>query len=272
MNVTTSEKQLFGASNPAPAGKDDEVLLRSTVDDDFEIGTTVATSSASVRLGFLRKVYGILVVQLAVTTAICALCMVQPIRGAVLAASGLLTLFGIIGTFGCIFALMSNKDSYPLNMKLLAAFTVGESILIGTICAQYAAAGLGYLVLEALVITLAIFSSLTAYCLTSKKDFSFMGAGLSAALIALIGASFVNLILGFTGGKSAGLAFIISWGGATLFSLFILYDTSELMHRLSPDDFVIAAVSLYLDIVRFSFSLRVVHELLLSSYISYCFR
>jgi protein lifeguard len=272
MNVTTSEKPVFGTSNAGPVDKEDEVMLRSTVDDDFEIGTTVATSSANVRLGFLRKVYGILAVQLAVTTAICALCMVQPIRGAVLAATGLLALFGIIATFGCIFALMVYKESYPLNMKLLAAFTVGESILVGTICAQYAAAGLGYLVLEALVITLTIFSSLTAYCLTSKKDFSFMGAGLSAALLALIGASFINLILGFTGGMSSGLAFIISWGGATLFSLFILYDTSEIMHRLSPDDFVIAAVSLYLDVVRFSFSLRADTLLLLSSIVSYCFR
>jgi protein lifeguard len=127
---------------------------------------------------------------------------------------------------------------------------VCESILMATICAQYAAAGMGYLVLEALALTLTIFTGLTLYCLLSKKDFSFMGGALYAGLICLIGASVVNLILGFTGGKSTGLAFLISWGGAMLFTLFILYDTSLLMHRLSPDEYIFAAINLYLDILN----------------------
>lgn len=256
MGVSTNggapEKQL--PSGAAAGIKDGESLLRGSLSsyaDDFSHGTCVATSAPEVRLGFLRKVYGILAVQIALTTLIVAIFMeVTPVRNAVLAARGVLTVVAMIGTFGTIFALLFNKDSYPLNMQLLAAFTTMESVLVGTLCAQYAAAGLGYLVLEALVITLAIFSTLTAYCLLSKKDFSFLGGALFAGLMALLGASIVNLILGFTGGKSAGLAFVISWGGATLFSLFILYDTSLLMHHLSPDEYILAAVSLYLDILN----------------------
>jgi protein lifeguard len=249
-SASAAQKPEAGPSDAESDAKEAEDLLRSTVEEDFAVGTTVATSSASVRLGFLRKVYSILALQLALTTFICGIFMLPPVRGAVLAVGGVLTFVGFIATFGCIFALMANKDVFPLNMKLLAAFTVGESLLIGTICAQYAQAGLGYLVLEALVITLAIFTGLTAYCLTTKRDFQFLGAGLFAALIALIGASFVNLIMGFTGGKSEGLAFLISWGGATIFSLFILYDTSQLMQRLSPDDYIVACVSLYLDAIN----------------------
>lgn len=242
------------SSKAASTVKDGDALIRSSLSsyaDDFSHGTCVATSAPEVRLGFLRKVYGILAVQIAVTTLIVAIFMeVTPVRNAVLAGRGVLTVVAILGTFGTIFALLFKKDSYPLNMQLLAAFTTMESVLVGTLCAQYAAAGLGYLVLEALVLTLAVFSSLTAYCLLSKKDFSFMGGALTAGLIALIGASLVNLIIGFTGGKSAGLAFVIAWGGATLFSLFILYDTSLLMHHLSPDEYILAAVSLYLDILN----------------------
>lgn len=212
---------------------------------DIEGGyTDVATASPAVRLGFLRKVFGILGAQLLLTTLVCAVFMlVAPVRHAVLAASSALTIVSMVATFGALFGLMAYKDDYPRNMHLLLAFTLGESLLVGTICAQYAAAGLGYLVLEALFLTLTIFSALTLYTIISKKDFSFMGGALTVALIALVGASFINLILGVTGGQSAGLAFLISWGGAVIFSLFILYDVSMIMHRMSPDDYVIAAVS-----------------------------
>lgn len=41
---------------------------KTSIVDDFMYGTNVATSHVSIRLGFLRKVYGILSVQLAFTT------------------------------------------------------------------------------------------------------------------------------------------------------------------------------------------------------------
>jgi hypothetical protein len=237
----------FGPADAAAKSTTGEPLLTPR-HDDFAFGTCVATSSADVRLGFLRKVYGILAAQIALTVVICGLFMaVGPLRSFVIAANGLLTLVGFFGGLASLFALMGAKDSFPLNMQLLALFTVCESLLVGTVCAQYAAAGLGYLVLEALVLTLAIFTGLTLYCFVSKKDFSFMGGGLFAGLICLLGASFINIIFGFTGGKSTGLAFLISWGGAMLFTLFILYDTSILMLKLSPDEYIVAAINLYLD-------------------------
>jgi len=39
-------------------------------------------------------------------------------------------------------------------------------------------------------------------------------------------------------------------GGALLFSGYILYDTSVIMHHMGPDDYVMAAISLYLDIIN----------------------
>lgn len=211
----------------------------------------VATCAPEVRLGFLRKVFGILGAQLALTVAICAACMfVAPLRAAVLAGGGALSAVAMVATFGTLFALMLHKDSHPTNMRLLFAFTAAEAVLMGVVCARYAAAGLGYLVLEALVLTTAIFGGLTAYCFVSRRDFSFMGGALSAALFALIGASVVNLLFGVTGGQSPGLALLISWGGALLFSLYILYDVSMIMHHLSPDDYVLAAINLYLDFIN----------------------
>lgn len=139
---------------------------------------------------------------------------------------GTITIISAIATFATLFALIAKKDSYPINLQLLALFTVFESFLVGTVCARYAASGLSILVFEALLITLTIFGGLTFYAFWSKRDFSFMGAALFTMLIALIGCSFINLFLGITGNKSPLLAFVISWGGSVLFSLYILYDST----------------------------------------------
>lgn len=198
----------------------------NTLPDDFSYGTSVATSSPSVRLAFIRKVYGILAFQLLLTVFISASFMfISPLRKFAIQASGLLTIVSTIGTLGSLFALIAVKDQHPLNFQLLIAFTCFESLLVGSVCAIYAQSGLSLLVLEALIITLCIFGGITAYAFISKKDFSFMGGALFAALIALIGCSLINFFLGVTGNKSPALAFLISWGGSVLFSFYILYDS-----------------------------------------------
>lgn len=199
--------------------------------NDFSYGTSVATCEPNIRLGFIRKVYGILAVQLAITTAICTLFMlVTPLRNLAIAGYGVITIASTIGTFGTLLALMVYKDSHPVNMQLLAGFTVCESLLMAMVCARYAQSGLSVLVVEALVITLAIFSGITLYAFTSKKDFSFMGGALYAALMGLLIAMIVNMFLGFTGNKSPFMAMLISYGGSLLFSLYILYDSKLLFN------------------------------------------
>jgi protein lifeguard len=48
----------------------------SSLIDDFNYGTNVANSDVKVRLGFLRKVYGILSIQLTFT-AVCGLVIIM---------------------------------------------------------------------------------------------------------------------------------------------------------------------------------------------------
>ena len=43
---------------------------------------------------------------------------------------------------------------------------------------------------------------------------------------------------------------VFSLAGALLFVGYILYDTSLIIHHLGPDDYVVAAVTLYLDIIN----------------------
>ena len=38
--------------------------------------------------------------------------------------------------------------------------------------------------------------------------------------------------------------------GALVFSLFIIYDTHMIMRKLSPEEYIFAAINLYLDIIN----------------------
>lgn len=50
---------------------------------------------------------------------------------------------------------------------------------------------------------------------------------------------------------SRTLDMIIAGAGCLLFSAYIIYDTHMLLNRLSPDEWVLACVSLYLEYVHF---------------------
>lgn len=57
---------------------------------------------------------------------------------------------------------------------------------------------------------------------------------------------------------------VYSGFGVLLFSGYILYDTSMIMKRLSPDEWVMAVVSLYLDAINvFLFVLLSSHAFIL---------
>ncbi|GFR99326.1 protein lifeguard 4 [Elysia marginata] len=53
----------------------------------------------------------------------------------------------------------------------------------------------------------------------------------------------------------------ISLAGAALFCVFIVVDTHLLMSRLSPEEYIMAAINLYLDILNlFLYILRILGE------------
>jgi len=61
------------------------------------------------------------------------------------------------------------------------------------------------------------------------------------------------LILGgfmfaFVGGEIAQTAMAV--GGALLFSCFIIFDTQMIMTRVSPEEYILATIELYLDIIN----------------------
>ena len=72
-----------------------------------------------------------------------------------------------------------------------------------------------------------------------------MGAALTTGLMVLILGGFLQIFLGNDLTDTA-----MAVGGALLFSLFIIYDTQMIMTRLSAEEYILATIQLYLDIIN----------------------
>lgn len=231
----------------------EEKYPRSSIEDDFNYGTNVATASVHIRMDFLRKVYTILSLQIIITTAVSALFMLcNPIKIFV-HESPALVLISAIGSLILLLALAVYRHQHPVNLYLLFGFTLLESLSVATAVSFYEYT----IVLQAFVLTSAVFLGLTAYTFQSKRDFSKLGASLFAGLWILIIASFMRLFF-----YNDTMELVFAGAGALLFCGFIIFDTHLLMHKLSPEEHVLASINLYLDIVNlFLYILRILDSM-----------
>jgi len=105
----------------------------------------VAECNEMVRKGFIRKVYGILSVQLLATAIMCALAMKVTATekvgdwtvlslGSVLAGSAGIRITVMILSIVLLLALFCLKNQYPTNMALLATWTFVMSLSVATSC------------------------------------------------------------------------------------------------------------------------------------------
>ncbi len=97
--------------------------------------------------------------------------------------------------------------------------------------------------------TAVIFLGLSAYALTTRKDFSFMGgflmAGILVAFLASLGAVLFSI---------PALSLAVSAAFVLLMSGLILYQTSEIIHG-GETNYIMATVTLYVAIYNLFLSL-----------------
>lgn len=134
------------------------------------------------------------------------------------------------------------RHSHPLNLGLLSLFTLLEAFSLGAVVSYVNQT----VVLQALVITLFVFAGLTLFTFQTNYDFSGMGSWLFSGLLLLVGAGFVQVFIPF----SKALDLVVAGAGCVIFSAYIIYDTYMITRRLSPDEWVLAVISLYLDVVN----------------------
>lgn len=95
-------------------------------------------------------------------------------------------------------------------------------------------------VMTALGGTGVIFLGLSAYALTTRRDFSFMGGFLFVGMLVVLGAALLNIFLAMP-----VMSLVVSAAVVLLMSGFILYDTGRLVNG-GETNYVLATVSLYL--------------------------
>lgn len=217
-------------------------------------GGPIHQAPSYVRSDFVRKVYSILCVQLILTVAI-ALPMnlfltPQDVRNntSLMYAAYGICMGAIIGV-GCCCQQVAR--TFPYNYIFLLVVTVCMSIMTGFATAFYTTQS----VMMALGTTAFVFGALSAYACFTKSDFTGIGPYLYCALFAMIGVSFMfSLAYAFGGAVPSWLHTAYALCGAVLFSFYIVYDTQLILgqgkHAISIDDYVFAALNLYLDVIN----------------------
>jgi FtsH-binding integral membrane protein len=212
-----------------------------------------ASAPLQSRLEFIRKVYSLFFMGI-LTATIGAFFGTTP-NGLPLVFNNILPLIiGYFITFGLLhvfrkspglniglmllFCTLSGLLSVPLIMQVLSELPDGPSVIF-----------------NAFITTSAVFAGLTCYVFQLKKDISYLGGFLAMAMFGVIAIMITSFFWPPAGSLMAGVGFsifmILLMGG------FILYDTSNIIHKYRTDEHVLAAIALYLDfIILFKYILR----------------
>ncbi|KAL6535286.1 hypothetical protein OROMI_026660 [Orobanche minor] len=206
---------------------------------NFDIESDLQGASPHMRWAFIRKVYCLLCIQLLLTFGVSmAMFLSHPVRDFMQTTAGFWVLLAI-----AVVAII--YDLHPCNYVLFFLFTLAMACMVGAACCQRK----GENVLLAAGLTIVITVGLTLFTFVAAWrgwDFNFLGPFLFGALLLVTAFSFFRIF--FHVGKVGEQ--VIACIGTLLFSGYIIYDTDNLIKRFNYDQYIEAAVSLYLDIIN----------------------
>ena len=209
-----------------------------------------AQLSTDARLSFLRRTYGFFLLGVVISAGIAALScyLCAPYLQQITNSYVWLGIIGAYFVLSIIFnQLMQKRETAMLGLILQS---VAQGVLFGPLIAiaMLVAGGSLILVYQALAITGLVFGGLTAYVFLTKQDFSFLRGALVIGSITFIGVIVMVLLMGgLSGGGMSPLSLAIAGFGALLAAGYVLYDTSQILHKFGEGDEVIAAACLHAD-------------------------
>ncbi|CAA7053376.1 unnamed protein product [Microthlaspi erraticum] len=224
---------------------------------DIESGGVIATGNelypkmtenSEFRWAFIRKVYVILSLQLMLTVGVSSVVFfVREIPDFITTTNHGLVVFyvSLLLPFLMLWPLIAFAKKHPINLIILTLFTLSISFAVGLCCSF----SKGKIVLEAAILTATMVIGLTIYTFWAVKrghDFSFLAPFLFGALIIVIVFSLVQIF--YPLGKLSSM--ILSGIAAILFCGYIVYDTNQLIKKLNYNEYVRAAIALYLDVIN----------------------
>lgn len=230
------------AANPrVPQRREPFKFAGATFDSEWE---------KQIRVGFIRKVYGILTVQLIVMFGGCYMfTAVDSIREFVQDNVGTLwAAYILMIVLMCV--LVCSKDArrrVPMNYILLGGFTLCATYFAGVISSFYDT----NVVVLAMGITIGCVIGLTLFACQTKIDFTLMGGVLFSFLWILILFGFLNIFW-----RGPFMSTVYAGFGALLFCAYIVYDTQLIVggkhkaFQLTEDEYVFAALNLFIDVFQ----------------------
>lgn len=150
----------------------------------------------------------------------------------------------MLAAFAPLFLAGRMRDVFPQNIGLVFLFAFAMGLILSPVV-YVLEARQPEVVGQAGILTLSTFGVLTAYAWLSRRDFSAWGGFFITGLWVLIATSLLNM---FFQNQTANL-----WiAGATVFvfSGLLVFDTWRLRNVYGPDDYVLAAVNIYLDLLN----------------------
>jgi modulator of FtsH protease len=209
----------------------------------YSATATTQVRSGAERATLVRRTYGLVFLSVLVTMA-----------GAAFALSQQSVLDGVRAhpfiTFICLFIplIMAQRAAreFPKNVILTFLFTFIEGIWLAPFLqlAEHNAPGT---VSQAAMLTFSAFGVLSLYATVSKRDFSAWGSFFIVGLWVLLAAMVLSFFM-----HSAAASLWISGVGVLVFSGLLVFDTWRILrsNAYGPDDYVIAAVQIYLDLLN----------------------
>jgi FtsH-binding integral membrane protein len=136
------------------------------------------------------------------------------------------------------------KTQFPMNIGFVLLFNFAMGVLISPTLFIYGNRQPG-LIGQAAVLTIGAFGILTLYAFVSRRDFSAWGGFLMVGLYVLIGTMLLNYFF-----QNAAVDLWLASVAVLLFSGLLLFDTWRLRNFYGPDEYVGAAVNIYLDLLN----------------------
>jgi len=263
-----------GGGKSGFSGMQQTLLRQATISEEDQRALEMKFEDKAIRRGFMRKVYSILSVQLALTVGVIAyFVFFLPLhyhaagcphqedeeyseyslhcnKREFLREHMWLMWTGLGVTLLVIFPMVcirSLRVSFPINFILLAIFTIAESVTLGMVSMFYEVEA----VLIAAGITTAIVFVLTIFAFQTKWDFTMLRGILVCVLFVFI---LFGIIMIFVP-QSKYMQMVYGGLGALIFSVYLVYDTQMMLggnHKfsISPEEYIFAALALYLDIIN----------------------
>ncbi len=159
----------------------------------------------------------------------------------------------LVGYFGLLFLTSKFRNS-AIGIVCVFALTGFMGLTLGPLLSAYIenVPNGGQLVLTSLGTTGLIFLALSAYVLTSRKDFSFMGGFLMVGMLGMLAVIVIGLFI-----DMSAFSMAISAGIVLLMSGMILFQTSAIIHG-GERNYIMATISLYVSLYNIFINLLMI--------------